>query len=243
VEGYGGLPVGSSGKVLSLVSGGVDSAVATLLVMRRGCRASLLHFHSYRSAEEALQAKMYGLVKELTEYGLKMRLYMASFTPFYRVVLEKPSRLELLLFRKYMLKVAEKIAAERGYRAVVLGDSLAQVASQTLANIIAVKPQLNIEVFRPLIGLSKTEIFGLAERFGILEIVQKPYKDCCSIVASRPVTKADPEDVEEEWNRLGLESAVEETLKNIEEYVSTYRAGLFRQVQAAKTPYQPEGSG
>jgi thiamine biosynthesis protein ThiI len=233
-EGYGGLPVGSSGKVLSLVSGGVDSAVATLLVRRRGCRASLLHFHSYRSAEEALQAKM---------YGLKMGLYMASFTPFYRVVHEKPSRLELLLFRKYMLKVAEKIAAERGYRAVVLGDSLAQVASQTLANIIAVKPQLNIEVFRLLIGLSKTEIFGLAERFSILEIVQKPYKDCRSIVASRPVTKADPEDVEEEWNRLGLESAVEETLKNIEEYVSTYRAGLFRQVQAAKTPYQPRGGG
>jgi len=100
-----------------------------------------------------------------------------------------------------------------------------------------------VEVFRPLIGLGKTEIFGLAERFGILKIVQKPYKDCCSIVASRPVTKADPEEVEEEWGRLGLESAVEETLKNIEEYVSTYRAGLLRQAQAAKTAYQPGGGG
>ena len=237
VEGYGGLPVGSSGRVLSLVSGGVDSAVATLLVMRRGCRVDLLHFHSYRSAEEALQAKMSELVRELTAYGLKLRLYMASFTPFYRVVLEKPSRLELLLFRKYMLRVAERIALEKGYRAVVLGDSLAQVASQTLANIIAVKPSLGIEVFRPLIGMGKTEIYRLAETFGIVEAVQRPYKDCCSIVARHPVTEADLEEVEGEWNSLGLESAVEETVKNLEEYVSTYRAGVFKQVQAAKISY------
>lgn len=225
LKGFDGLPVGSSGTVLSLLSGGIDSAVASLLMMRRGCRVDFLHIHSYRSSQEALEAKMSKVVEKLTEYGLRTKLYMASFAPFYRTVLTNPSRLELLLFRKYILKTAEQIARTDGYDAIVLGDSLAQVASQTLSNIVAVRPSTDVLVFRPLIGFAKNDIVELADKFEITNLVQKSYKDCCSIVARHPATAASFEEVEDEWTKLGLDNAVEQTLKNIETHIYTIKAG------------------
>jgi len=239
VRGFGGLPVGTSGKVLSLLSGGIDSAVASVLMMRRGCRVDFLHFHSYRTSEEALEAKMKDLVMKLAEYGLKTRLYMASFTPFYKRVFSSSSRYELLLFRKYMLEVAGKIAEDEGYRALVLGDSLGQVASQTLENIAAVKPSSEVGIFRPLIGMGKDEIIELADRFSLTSIVQRKYKDCCSIVAVRPTTHANAEEVEGEWRRLDLHEAVDETLQGLEKYLCTLKAGLMKADVVGKESVKP----
>ncbi|MEM4345947.1 MAG: THUMP domain-containing protein [Candidatus Caldarchaeum sp.] len=228
VRGFGGLPVGSSGNVLCLLSGGVDSATASVLLMRRGCRVDFLHFHSYRSSQEALEMKMKELVERLTLYGLRTRLYMADFTPFYRIVLESRTRLELLLFRKYMLETASKIVEHGGYRAVALGDSLAQTASQTIVNIAAVKTSADVPVFRPLIGMGKDEIIELAGRYGLLDAVQKQYKDCCSILARHPATSADWRSVEEKWVELGVEKAVDETLERVQVFGCTFKAGVFR---------------
>ena len=227
VRGFGGLPVDSSGRVLSLISGGVDSAVASLLLMKRGCRVDFLHLHSYRTSDEAVDEKIGELVEKLTEYNLKSTLYTASFTPFYKHIWDKRTRLEIVLFRRYLLRVAEEIALSRGYRALVLGDSLAQVASQTLPNIVAVG-QPRIPIFRPLIGLDKSEIIELAQKYGVLETVSKPYKDCCSLIARHQATKADSRSVEREWQLFGLDAAVEKTLQEIEVYRCTLRAGLHK---------------
>ncbi|MEM0349065.1 MAG: tRNA uracil 4-sulfurtransferase ThiI [Candidatus Caldarchaeum sp.] len=227
VKGFGGLPVDSSGRVLALLSGGVDSAVASLLLMKRGCRVDFLHLHSYRTSDEAVKEKIGAVVEKLTEYNLKSILYTASFTPFYKHVWDKKTRQEIVLFRRYLLRVAEEIALSHGYRALVLGDSLAQVASQTLPNISAVG-QPRIPIFRPLIGLDKAEIIELAEKYGIFETVSKPYKDCCSIIARHPATKTDSRRVEKEWQLFGLDAAVEQTLQEIEVYRCTLRAGLHK---------------
>ncbi|MEM4641795.1 MAG: tRNA uracil 4-sulfurtransferase ThiI [Candidatus Caldarchaeum sp.] len=225
VKGFGGLPVDSSGRVLSLLSGGVDSAVASLLLMKRGCRVDFLHLHSYRTSDEAVNEKIGEVVEKLTEYNLKSTLYTASFTPFYKHIWDKKTRLEIVLFRRYLLTVAEEIALSRGYRALVLGDSLAQVASQTLPNIIALG-QPRIPIFRPLIGMDKTEIIELAQKYGILESVSKPYKDCCSLIARHQATKADSRFVEREWQLFGLDAAVQKTLQEMEVYRCTLRTGL-----------------
>ena len=231
-QGPGGLPVGSSGRVLALLSGGIDSPVAAWMMMKRGCRVDALHFHALRSSEEVLQSKMLTLAKILAEYGLRLRLYLAPFHSFYEKSLGMPPRMELVMFRVWMLKLAERLAERENYLGIVTGDSLGQVASQTLENLHAASSMLRIPVYRPLIGLDKQEIIGLAERIGTYQVSIQEYKDCCSIVARHPETRATPERVRELWERFNLSESVEEALEEVEAFLVTHR-GELKPIHAA----------
>ncbi len=222
-KGPGGLPIGSSGKVLALLSGGIDSPVAAWMMMKRGCRVDALHFHALRSSGEVLQSKILDLARVLAEYGLRLNLYLTPFHSFYERSLGMPPRMELVMFRAWMLKLAERLAERERYLGIVTGDSLGQVASQTLENLYAASSIIRIPVYRPLIGMDKQEIIGLAEQIGTYQASIKEYKDCCSIVARHPETRASPGQVRELWERFGLDESVDEALREMEIFTITHR--------------------
>lgn len=215
-RGLGGLPVGISGRVLCLLSGGIDSPVAAWLMMKRGCAVDFVHFHAFATGEEARQSKMPELLGHLSRYSFGSRLYLAPFLPFHLATLETSSKHELLLFRRFMLRVAERIAGRERLRGLVTGDSLGQVASQTLENMAVVEDAVSVPVFRPLLAYDKEEIVGLARQIGTYGHSIRPYKDCCSILARHPETKARLRFVREAERRLDMEAILRDTLDGVE---------------------------
>ena len=228
LKGFGGLPVGSSGRVLSLLSGGVDSAVAAWMMMQRGCRIDYLHLHAYRDSNEVMESKIPKLVDKLTEYGIRSRVFLASFMPFYQRALNAPPRLELILFRHYLLKVAEKIADKENLQALVTGDSLGQVASQTLQNLETAQTGIRKLILRPLIGMDKDSITQKAKEIEVLDVALQEYKDCCAIVSRHPATNVKPEIILNLWEELRLEEAVEETIDDIAVLEARINRGLVK---------------
>lgn len=218
IAGLGGLPTGSSGKILSLLSGGIDSPVAAWLMMKRGCNVDLLHIHSFLTHDEVLETKIGKIAKKLSEYSLGLTLYLASFKPFFLKSFDLPPRMILVSFRAYMLRLADRLARTRGYLGIVTGDSLGQVASQTLENLYAVNAFSQTPIYRPLIGMNKQEIIDLSKKIGTYQLSIEEYRDCCTIIARHPETRADPNQLKEIWEKHNLEEAVEETLTNIVEY-------------------------
>ncbi|PUA31413.1 MAG: tRNA 4-thiouridine(8) synthase ThiI [Candidatus Terraquivivens tikiterensis] len=216
IKGLGGLPVGVSGKVLSLLSGGLDSPVAAWLMMKRGCHVDFLHLHALRSMQELQGSKIVEIFRYLSSFCKGSKLFAVPFYKFLEKALKAPARLELVLFRKFMLRVAESLAKREGYLGIVTGDSIGQVASQTLRNIWSAQKGLDVPVYRPLLTYDKEEIVRLAKHVGTYELSLKEYKDCCSIIAKHPETSSKPEVVQEVWDRLGLEDAVAETLDLLE---------------------------
>ena len=188
-EGAGGLPNKSSGRVLSLVSGGIDSPVASYLIAKRGAENIWIHFHSFPLVSNASIEKVKELAKIFLAYQPNLRIY---FVPFQKVQLEiktkAPAKYRVLLYRRMMLKIAERIAKKENCRALVVGESLGQVSSQTLPNIKISSQGLKIPVLRPLIGFDKKEIIKLAEEIGILEISIRPQEDCCTLFAPKHQT-------------------------------------------------------
>ena len=210
IRGLGGLPVGSSGKVICLLSGGIDSPVAAWMLMKRGCRVDFLHLYPFEKWDKKKGKKILDLIEELEEYGGKAELLTVPYADFYAETGNISPGYELVVFRRYMYKLAEKIAQMKGYGAIVSGDSLGQVASQTLENIGASQWGLSVPVFRPLIGMDKKDIIDLAGKIGTYEISIKPYKDCCSLVAtSNPTTRAKKDEVERFAGLINLEKLVE----------------------------------
>jgi thiamine biosynthesis protein ThiI len=217
VKGLYGLPSGVSGKVLHLLSGGIDSPVAAWLLMKRGCTVDFLHFHAFEQFDEAKLAKILNLAKVLTQYSFKTRTFFVPFYPFEAEAVEAPSRYRLVLFRRFMVKVAEEIAKKHSINALGSGENLAQVSSQTLENMAVISKATNIPILRPLLTYEKNEIVQLAKQIGTFEISIQPYKDCCSIfMAKHPTTKANLEIVESIEKRLNLKDAIEECLEKIE---------------------------
>ncbi|MFQ5951725.1 MAG: tRNA uracil 4-sulfurtransferase ThiI, partial [Candidatus Geothermarchaeales archaeon] len=215
-RGPGGLPVGISGRVLCLFSGGIDSPVAAWLMMKRGCGVDFVHFHALRTEREARQSKIPELLGHLTRYSFSSRLYLAPFLPFHLATLETSSKHELMLFRRFMLKVAERIAGREGLRGLVTGDSLGQVASQTLENMAVVEDAVSVPVFRPLLAYDKEETVGLARQIGTYEHSIRPYKDCCSILARHPETRARLRFVRQAERRLDREHILRDTMDGIQ---------------------------
>jgi len=215
VEGLKGLPVGVSGKVLCLHSGGIDSPVAAYLMMKRGCEVDFIHFHSFNHGERAVNSKVGELVEKLGQYQSRSRLIVVPYHPFHLSLLANSidSSYELVLFRRFMLKMSESIAKAEGYQALVTGDSLGQVASQTLENLNVFNTSVSMPIFQPLISFDKEEIIGLARKIGTYDISIKPYKDCCSIMARRPRTRIKLDRIEMLEKAMGLERVMEETLK------------------------------
>jgi len=216
-QGIRGLPVGSSGKVLSLFSGGIDSPVASWLMMRRGCKLSYLHFHAFRSVKEIEDSKIDTLFQILASYGGKSTVYFVPFSEFHARILNLNPRYELLLFRRFIVKFAETFAQKKAYGALVMGDSVGQVASQTLPYIGLTDRDVVLPILRPLISSTKEEIIALAKKIGTYEPSIKEYKDCCSIVSAHPTLNPKKRILEELEKKLDLPGLIESTFQNIEE--------------------------
>jgi len=193
IEGLKGMPVGSSTRMLSLLSGGFDSIASSFLLAKRGARVDYLHFHVYTDKEKVLESKIPRIVRKLSESTLSGNLIMSSYIPFEMKVIgfDKNSyRYEMVLFRRLMAQIAERYAIANNYSAIIFGDSLGQVASQTMENIAAVADAVRIPIFRPLIGMDKVEVIDFVRKIGLYDEASADYKDCCSIVSPRPITKA-----------------------------------------------------
>ncbi len=216
--GLGGLPVGVSGRVLSMLSGGIDSPVASWLMMKRGCAVDFLHLHAGKSADEVRGSKMPKIIKVLKQYHPpRCRLFIAPYTEFYKRSLAVDPRMELVVFRRFLLRLASRIAAENGHLGLVTGDSIGQVASQTLDNLLAVNEAASLPVYRPLATYDKQEIVSLAKRVGTYDLSIEDYKDCCSLVAAKhPSTKVKPEKARAIENEINIQDIVEKTLAQTE---------------------------
>ncbi|MGB9675892.1 MAG: tRNA uracil 4-sulfurtransferase ThiI [Candidatus Bathyarchaeales archaeon] len=217
IKGLYGLPVGVSGKVLHLLSGGIDSPVAAWLLMKRGCTVDFLHFHAFEKFDEKRNAKILDLVKVLKKYCFKAKVFFVPFYPFEAEAVEAPMRYRLILFRRFMVRVAERIARANGISALGSGENLAQVSSQTLENIAVINSVASMPILRPLLTYEKNETVNLAKQIGTFEVSVKPYKDCCSLfIAKHPATKAKLEVVEAIESKLNLEEAIRESIEKTE---------------------------
>ncbi|MHC4944103.1 MAG: tRNA uracil 4-sulfurtransferase ThiI [Planctomycetota bacterium] len=217
-KGPGGLPVGSTGKVMVLLSGGIDSPVAAYMAMKRGARAYYINFHSYPFIPEASLDKTKALVKALSRFQGPSMLYVAPFSEI-QVNVKKacPEELRTILYRRMMMRLAEKTALQEGALAIVTGESLGQVASQTLENIGCIGSATSLPVLRPLIGMDKTESVALAEVIGTYPISILPQPDCCTVFQPRrPKIRARLDDVEAAEALLDVEGLVEESFAGIE---------------------------
>lgn len=207
VPGPGGLPVGTSGKVLVLLSGGIDSPVAALLTLKRGAKVEFVHFHSAPYTSEASIRKVEELVRVLARYQGQARLTLVPFSEFQQEVARlAPERLRVILYRRMMLRVAERIARRHRCLALATGESLNQVSSQTLENLAAIDRVAHMPVLRPLVGLDKQEIINLATKAGTFELSILPHQDCCSFLQPlHPATRTTPKACEEAEKPLDVE--------------------------------------
>ena len=217
-RGPGGLPTGVSGKVTCLLSGGIDSPVAAWRMMKRGCSAILVHFHSYPFLSRASQEKVRELAQLLTTYQQRSRLFMVAFGEIQRqVVLTAPAPLRIVIYRRLMMRIAERIALENGARALVTGEAIGQVASQTLENMSLIASVTDLPILRPLVGMDKEEIVEQAGRLGSYEISIVPDQDCCQLFTPKhPATRATRAAVEEAESRLPIEEMVNRAVEQAE---------------------------
>lgn len=187
LKGIGGLPVGTGGRVLSLLSGGIDSPVAAFLMTKRGCNVDLFHMSASHVQElELEQSVIARLARQVSRYAQNCRVYIVPYTYFDLALAGQRSGYEMVLFRRFLMRTAEIQAQRIKAQALVSGDSLGQVASQTLENLVSVSRAIDMPIFRPLIGSNKNEIITLARQIGTYEISIEPYKDCCALIAQHP---------------------------------------------------------
>ena len=218
LPGPGGLPVGVSGRVAALMSGGIDSPVAAWRMMKRGCRVVFVHFHSVPYLSPASKEKAMALARLLTRYQYTSRLYLVPFGEIQReVVLAAPPPLRVVLYRRLMVRIAERIARSERCQALVTGESLGQVASQTLENIARLDEVATMPILRPLIGMDKEEISSQARAIGSFEISIEPDQDCCQLfVPQHPSTRTTIEMAEKAEVGLNVEALVEQGVTGAE---------------------------
>lgn len=209
--GAGGLPTGTGGRVACLLSGGIDSPVAAYRMMRRGCSVLFVHFHAYPILSRASQEKVREIARLLTTYQLRSRLMLVPFGDAQqKVVLAVPPELRVVLYRRLMMRIAEKVARRWRARALVTGEVIGQVASQTLENLTTIAGATTMEVLRPLVGMDKDEITAEAERIGTFPISIIPDQDCCRLFTPRhPSTGARLEQVERAERALPIAEMVD----------------------------------
>ena len=214
-RGMGGLPVGVSGRVACLLSGGIDSPVAAWRMMRRGCRVQLIHFHGYPFQSPASQEKARALAQILSRYQLQSRLYLVAFGDVQRrVTVEVPVPIRIVIYRRLMLRIAQRLASWEGSRALVTGDAIGQVASQTLENLVSIDAVAEMPVFRPLIGMDKAEVIADAERIGTFATSILPDEDCCRLFTpAHPVTRSSRAHVDAAESSLPVAELMEMALR------------------------------
>lgn len=218
IKGGGGLPSGASGKILCLVSGGIDSPVAAFLTAKRGAENIWLHFHSFPLVSNASIEKVRELAKVFLDYQPHLKVYFISFQKAQiEIKVKTPQNYRILFYRRLMFKIAEKIAKEENCPALVTGESLGQVSSQTLPNIKIIEEGIKIPVLRPLIGQDKEEIIAIARKIGTFQISIKPQEDCCTLfVPKHQTAQGDIKKVKETEKKLNIDRIMKEIIKKIE---------------------------
>ena len=209
-RGAGGLPTGTGGRLACLLSGGIDSPVAAFRMMRRGCSVLLIHFHSYPILSRASQEKVREIAALLTTYQHRSRLMLVPFGELQQqVVLAVPPELRVVIYRRLMLRIAEKLARKWHARALVTGEVVGQVASQTLENMTNIAEATSLEIFRPLVGMDKDEITAEAAAIGTLPISNIPDQDCCQLFTPRfPATRVTRDQVARAESALPIDEMV-----------------------------------
>ena len=218
VPGAGGMPVGSNGVAVTLLSGGIDSPVSTYMIAKRGVRLIPVHFFSFPYTSQQAKDKVVELGRQLTEYCGRMTLEVVPFTHIQEEIRDKcPEEYFTLIMRRFMMRIAKRIADANGAKAVVTGENLGQVASQTMEAMASTQAVIDMPVLQPLIGMDKEEIVTLARRIGTFETSILPYEDCCTVFTPRhPRTHPKRKDVEAAESALDIDALVDEAVGGIE---------------------------
>lgn len=218
IPGVGGLPVGTSGQALLLLSGGIDSPVAGWLTLKRGVQLEALYFHSPPFIGERSVEKVVDLCKTLNQYSPAMKLSIISLTPALKELKEKiPEKYIIIVMRRIMMQMAQSLAWKRNIPALITGESIGQVASQTLENINAISQVIDLPVLRPLSGMDKMEIIALAREIGTYKISIRPYEDCCTLfIPKHPILKANLDHLRKMEEKLPVEKLVKEAVEQVE---------------------------
>ncbi|MBR6353688.1 MAG: tRNA 4-thiouridine(8) synthase ThiI [Oscillospiraceae bacterium] len=218
VPGAGGMPVGSNGVAVSLLSGGIDSPVSSWMIARRGVRLIPVHFFSFPYTSQQAKEKVIELARLLTPWCGKMRMEVVPFTHIQEEIRAKCSEEYFtLIMRRFMMRIAERIALDNGAKAIVTGENLGQVASQTMEAMASTQAVIGLPVLQPLVGMDKGEIVAMARRIGTFDTSILPYEDCCTVFTPRhPRTHPTVAEVEEAEAALDVEALVNEALAGLE---------------------------
>ncbi len=218
-EGAGGMPVGTSGKGLLLISGGIDSPVAGYMMAKRGMNVEYLHFHSYPYTNEQAKDKVIDLARLLSRYALTDKLYTISVTRIQEEIHAKcAAELNVTLLRRFMFRIAERFAQRKEAKCLITGESLGQVASQTIEGMTSSGAVVTLPVLRPLVGFDKNEIIERAKKIGTYETSVLPFEDCCTVFLPEfPAIKPKLSFIEEEEKKLDVENLIAEALETLEE--------------------------
>ena len=220
IKGPGGMPIGTNGKAMLLLSGGIDSPVAGYMIAKRGVELEATYFHAPPYTSDRAKQKVIDLAKIISKYSGKIKLNVINFTDIQLMIYEKCPHDEMtIIMRRYMMRIAESIANEDNALALITGESIGQVASQTMSSLVTTNAVCNKPVFRPLIGFDKDEIIDIAKKINTYDTSILPYEDCCTIfVAKHPVTKPILSKIENSENRLNgiIEELVEKAIKQKE---------------------------
>ena len=217
-QGAGGLPVGMAGKAVSLLSGGIDSPVASWMMAKRGLSLEMVHYFSYPYTSEEAKQKVLDLAKILTPWIGRTVVHVVPFTAIQEELRRScPEELFTILMRRFMMRIACRVASMHGIHALVTGESVGQVASQTLDAMVCTDAVCSMPVLRPLVGMDKEEIVRISRKIGTFETSILPYEDCCTVFTPKhPRTKPKPEELEEAEKALDVDGLVEEAVNGIE---------------------------
>ncbi|MFD2170933.1 tRNA uracil 4-sulfurtransferase ThiI [Tumebacillus lipolyticus] len=223
IDGPGGLPVGTAGRVMLLLSGGIDSPVAGWLAMKRGATVEAIHFHSFPFTSERAQEKVNDLAKILATHGGRVRLHNVHFTEIQKEIRKHcPEEYSITIMRRFMMRIAEKLAHRRKALALVTGESLGQVASQTLESMNTINHVTNMPILRPLVAMDKRDIMDLAKKIGTYETSILPYEDCCTIfLPKNPKTRPKVHEALAAEEKLDIDALIEEALEKTESILFT----------------------
>lgn len=218
IPGYGGLPLGTNGRAMSLLSGGIDSPVASWMVAKRGMELECIHFHSYPFTSEKSQEKVRDLAQILSKYCGRLRLHKVNMVEIQKAIgLNCKDEEMTIISRRFMMRIAERVAESRHCDALVTGESIGQVASQTIQGLTCTNASVTMPVFRPLIAMDKTEIIEIAQNIGTFETSILPEEDCCTVFApKKPVTKPKLDRIEKSESKLDVEGLIQDAIDKIE---------------------------
>lgn len=218
IPGYGGLPLGTNGRAMSLLSGGIDSPVASWMVAKRGMELECIHFHSYPFTSEKSQEKVRDLAQILSKYCGRVRLHKVNMLEIQKSIgLNCKDEEMTIISRRFMMRIAERVAESRHCDALITGESIGQVASQTIQGLTCTNASVKMPVFRPLIAMDKTEIIEVAQKIGTFETSILPEEDCCTVFSpKKPVTKPKLDRIEKSENKLDVEKLIQDAIDNIE---------------------------